>query len=179
MSPDAVFERALPTFRILWSVLVGFTLVLVGVVLEVSPQVDKRHPFDPKLEVILFAAAAAIAIASFVLPWHFMGQVARSLGEMVIPASPVAPARFREPLPVAQKAVAVGLPALIVTLSLCEAVSLIGLCLHMLGAPMAHVLPIMAAGTLLAALRFPTAGRIAGALERAAGARFADSVVAR
>jgi hypothetical protein len=173
MTPDAAFQRALPTYRILWGALVTSTLLLVGVVFGVTPHPDRHHPLDATMETILFAAAAANAITSFVLPWYFMSQAARSLGEMVVPGSAGAPAHFREPLPVARKAVAIALPTLMITLALCVAVSLIGFVLHMLGAPLAHVLPVMATGTLLAAVRFPTARSIAGPLERATGARFA------
>jgi hypothetical protein len=163
--------------RILWFALVVSTLLLVAVVFKVTPHLDK-HPSDPNLEVSLFAVAGAIAVASFVMPWYFMKQAAGSIGEMLIPGSPGAPARFREPLPVARKAVAIAQPVFIIAMALSEAVSVIGLSLHMLGGPMEHVLPLMAAGTLLAAVRFPTAGRMAAAFERATGARFADSVVA-
>jgi hypothetical protein len=56
-------------------------------------------------------------------------------------------------------------------------ISSLGFFLHMDGAPTSHVLPMMAVGTLLLAVRFPTARRFAAAFERAAGAKFADSVV--
>jgi hypothetical protein len=173
MTPDTVFQRALSTLRFLWMALVGSTLVLMGVVFVVHP--DAHQHLDPSVELILFAAAAGSAVASFVLPSVAMGNAVRALGEMVIPASPGAPARFREPVAVARKAVAVAHPTLIVSMALSEAISIEGLALHMLGGPMAHVLPLMGTGTLLALFRFPTAKGIAAPFEAATGARFTSA----
>jgi hypothetical protein len=58
-------------------------------------------------------------------------------------------------------------------MSLSEAVSLVGFALHMLGGPLPMSSALIAAGTLLAAYRFPTAARLVGPYERAHNASFA------
>jgi hypothetical protein len=57
-------------------------------------------------------------------------------------------------------------------MALSEAVSMLGLALHMLGGPLAVSAPFFAAGTLLAAIRFPTLPRLVAPYERACGAKF-------
>ena len=59
-------------------------------------------------------------------------------------------------------------------MALSEVVSLVGLVLHMFGAPLAISIPFFVAGTLLAAIRFPTLPRLVAPYERACGAKFTE-----
>ncbi len=176
MIPDATFQRMLPTARILWAALVVSTLLIAFVVFWVHP--DPPPPFDPKLELILSVVAVANAVASFVVPSIVAASNARRLNVGVYPANQLtgAPARFTDPQRAARQAMAIGQTAFILSMALSEVLSLLGLVLHMLGAPTPHVVPFLVAGTLLSLVRFPTVARMVTPFERAVGATFAASV---
>ena len=63
----------------------------------------------------------------------------------------------------------------LVSMALSEAVSLLGLVLRAQGAPLTHGMALIAAGTVLAAVRLPTLERLVGPYERLHGASFAAS----
>jgi hypothetical protein len=86
-----------------------------------------------------------------------------------------APARFAQPVKAARHALASAQTSFILSMALSEAVSLLGLVLHMQGAPVEASTPFLAAGTLLAAIRFPTPARLLAPYERVHGATFAAS----
>ena len=180
MTPAQIIARALPTARILWAALT-FSNVLLGVVTFVQPGGGK---LEPMVVMVLYAYALASAIASFVLPMVASASATRKARAQVVetgagPDGRPLPARFADPPAAARRALALGQTALIVGMALSESVSLIGLVLHMVGgASMTVSSSLIAAGTLLAAYRFPTPARLVGSYERAHQASFAAEAVA-
>lgn len=173
-TPTQLFQRMLPTARILWAGLVASTLLVAVFAFLVQP--DAPAPLAPTLELVLAAMAVAAAVASFVLPGIVATSNARHVD--VGPANQLtgAVARFADPQRAVRQAMAVGQTCLILSMALSEVPSLLGLVLHMLGAPTAHVVPFLVTGTLLSAIRLPTIASLITPFERACGARFADSV---
>jgi len=62
----------------------------------------------------------------------------------------------------------------ILSMALSEVVSMVGLVLHMFGAPLAISSPFFVAGTLLAVLHFPRLPRLVAPYEQACGAKFTE-----
>jgi hypothetical protein len=173
---DATFQRMLPTARILWGALVVSTLLIAFMAFRL-PQDPHLH-LDPNVELILGVVAVGIAIASFVVPPLVATSNARRLDVGIFPANQLtgATARFLDPQRAARQALGIGQTTLILSMALSEVPSLLGLVLHMQGAPTPHVVPLFAAGTLLSLVRFPTVARMKSPFERAVGATFAASV---
>ena len=103
-------------------------------------------------------------------------EVVRRYGPPQIRFHGGAAARFANPVEAARRAMALGQTTFILSMALSEAVSLVGLMLHMLGAPIMVSIPFFVVGTTLAAIRFPTVGRLVGDFERTHGASFAASM---
>ena len=125
--------------------------------------------------------AVMLAVASFVVPRTVGANAAKGARAEVLPAEPGyagmgAAARFANPVEAARRAMALGQTTFILSMALSEAVSLVGLMLHMLGAPIMVSIPFFVVGTTLAAIRFPTVGRLVGDFERTHGASFAASM---
>jgi hypothetical protein len=177
MSPGQVFQRALPVVRILYGALVFSTVLLAFVAFQV-PGATVRPP--QATELVLVVAAVVVAVASFVVPRVVGMNNARLARIEVSPPQPrpdgTSVSAFANPELAARRAMALGQTTFILKMALSEAVSLFGLCLHMLGAPASHFVPLLAAGTVLSAIRFPTARSLVADLERAKGASFAVSM---
>jgi hypothetical protein len=174
MTAQQVFQRTLPTIRILYGALVASTLLLAGVSFQIPAGTD---PQPLAVTVALVVGAVASAVFSFVMPALITRQPAR--GEMPAPeigpdGKPL-PRRFVDPAGAAREAMARGQTMLILQLAMSEAVSCIGLVAHTFGEPRAMSLSLFAAGTLLAAIRFPTIASLVGPYERRNGASFAAS----
>ncbi len=174
MTAQQVFQRTLPTIRILYGALVASTLLLAGLSFKIPAGTD---PQPLAVTVVLVLCAVGSAVFSFVLPGLITKQPAR--GEMPAPeigpdGKPV-PRHFVDPAGAARDAMARGQTMLILKLALSESVSCIGLVAHMFGEPRPMSLALFAAGTLLAAIRFPTIASLVGPYERRSGASFAAS----
>jgi hypothetical protein len=180
MSAQQVFQRTLPTVRILYGALVASTLLLAFAAFFAKLDIPKEPP-APAMLGMLGAVALALAVASFVLPRTLGATGAKNARDEVLPAEPGyagtgTPARFADPGAAARKAIAIAQPPFIISMALSEAVSCIGFVSHTLGASAQVSVAFFAAGTTLAALRFPTAGRLVAPFERAHGASFAASM---
>jgi hypothetical protein len=172
---NPVFRRNIRVVRVLWACLVVSTLLVALVAFLVPPGTGGAP--NTSNEVVLGIVALAVAVASFVLPERVALGNVRRLDVAIQPANQATgePARFADPTRAARRAMGIGQTIFILGMALSEVPSLCGLCMHMLGAPMAHALPLMALGTLLAASRFPTVARLVEPFERKAGATFASS----
>jgi hypothetical protein len=177
MTAHSIFVRALFTVRVLWFALT-FSCALLGLVTVMVPGPGKPV-LDATMEAVFAVVALGLAIASFVIPARMYAAMGRSGGVEKSAPEPTAgglgPARFAAPEQAARHAVGVGNTMLILAMALSEAVGLLGLVLHMQGAPMTVSSAFIAAGFLLAAFRFPTITRLVGPYERAKGASFAAS----
>jgi hypothetical protein len=178
MKAQDVVARAMPTIRVLWFALTLSTVLLAVVAFVVHPEV--RHAPDTTMVAFFGVLAAVLAVTSFVLPaTTYASNAKRNPPEVYRPeptaASFDAEARFANPRKAAGQALAVAQVSFILSMALSEAVSLLGLALHMQGAPIEACLPFLAAGTLLAAVRFPTPARLLAPYERIHGATFAAS----
>ena len=177
MTAAQFFANAMKTVRILWAALT-FSNVLMGLVTFLVPS-QARNPPDGTTQAILGATAVGAAIASFVLPMRmYATNAGRARVEITPPElTPGGPgaARFANPLEAARRAMGLALTPFIVSMALSEVSSIIGLQLHMLGAPMTISTAFVAAGTLLAAIRLPSVARLVGPFERIHGASFAAS----
>jgi hypothetical protein len=177
MTARQFFARAMKTVRILWGALL-FSNVLLGVVTVLAPS-QARHPPELTSVEMLAAAALAVAVASFVVPARMRATYLAASRAETTPAEPTptgaGPARFAHPDQAARRAMGGALTPFILSMALSEAVSIVGLQLHMLGAAMTVSTPFIVAGTVLAAVRFPTLARLVGPFERAHAASFAAS----
>jgi hypothetical protein len=179
MKAQDVVARAMPTIRILWFALTVSTLLLAVVAFVVHPQV--RHAPDTTMVALFGVLGVVLAVTSFVLPATTFAANAKRSPPEVVRAEPTAVAfqppapRFAQPEKAARQALAIAQTAFILSMALSEAVSLLGLVLHMQGAPPEQSAPFFVAGTLLAALRFPTPARLLAPYERVHGAAFAAS----
>jgi hypothetical protein len=179
MKSQDVVARAMPTIRILWFALTVSTVLLAVVAFVVHPQV--RHAPDTTMVVFFGVLAGVLAVTSFVLPaTAYASNAKRNPPEVYRPeptaaAFQPAPPRFANPRKAAGQALAIAQTSFILSMALSEAVSLLGLALHMQGAPLEQCAPFLAAGTLLASLRFPTPARLLAPYERLHGATFAAS----
>jgi hypothetical protein len=179
MNAQQVFQRMLPTVRILYGALVFSTLLLALAAFMVK--VDVPQPPAPALEGVLGMVAFTLTVASFVVPRLVGANAAKAARVEILPAEPGyagagTPARFADPAGAARRAMALGQTTFILKMALSEAVSCIGLMMHMLGAPNMLAIPFFVLGTTLAAIRFPTAGSLVSDFERAQGASFAASM---
>ena len=178
MKAQAFFAQAMRVVLTLWGALT-FSNVLLGVLTVVVPS-RMPPPKDLTQVAILGALAVGVAIASFVVPARMQLQMARQARAEVAEPEPMpggmrGPARFAQPEKAARAAMGLALTPFIMSMALSEAVSLLGLVVHMQGAAMTISTPFIVAGTLLAAIRFPTVARMVGPFERAHGATFAAS----
>jgi hypothetical protein len=174
MTAQQVFQRMLPPVRILYGGLVASTLLLAVVSFKIPAGTE---PQPLAVTVVLVVCAVGSAVFSFVLPAVIANKPPR--GERPAPeigpdGKPL-PRRFVDPAAAARDAMARGQTMLILQLALSEAVSCIGLVAHSLGEPRTMSLTLFAAGTLLAAIRFPTIASLVGPYERRSGASFAAS----
>jgi hypothetical protein len=173
-------QRRLGAPRILYAALVGSTVLLAVVAFVVPIDGAPSAPAPPML-VAMGVAALGAAVASFVVPVRLVSSGAHARAVRVVPGvvgndGAVGPATFGEPAQALRQALLVAQTMLVLEMALSEAVSLLGFVLNRLGAPPAQFLPFLAAGTVLAALRFPTASHMLGPYERAHGASFAPSM---
>lgn len=172
MAAQQVFQRMMGVIRILYGALVLST-VLLGIISFIVPG-NAAAP-EQSMELALGLVAVVVAVMSFVLPRMGAKANTRRIAE-VLPPEPQpdgrAVSRFANPEAAARTALARAQTPFILSMALSEAVSLLGLALHMLGAPQGHTLPFFVAGTVLALVRFPTAGRLVAEFERAHGASF-------
>jgi len=177
MTARQIFTRAMKTVRILWAALV-FSNVLLGVVTFIVPSQASRPP-EATLVYMLAAVALSVVVSSFVVPARMRAAYLANKRVETTPPEPTATgpalARFMDPVKAARRAMGGAFTPLIVSIALSEAVSMVGLQLHMLGASMTVSTAFIATGTLLAAIRFPTFERLVGPFERAHGASFAAS----
>jgi hypothetical protein len=178
MTAQQFFKNAMVTVRILWIALTVSNLLLGLITLVVPPQVSQ--PPDATMQLVFAGIAVALAVGSFVLPARiYAASAAQGRVEVAEPEAMRGgmrgAARFAEPLKAARRAMGLANTPYILSMAISEAVSLLGLVLHMQGAPMTVSTPFIAAGTLLAAARFPTLERLVGPFERLHGASFAAS----
>lgn len=179
MTARQVFDTMLRTTRVLYGALVTTTVLLAVVSFVVQP--NAPQPIQPFMEIYIAVAAVAVAVTSFILPAKTLATAATRTRMEIVPSGvsmeglPLPP-RFADPAGAARRAMAAAQTSFILSLALSEAVSLFGLVLHMLGAPRFVSLPFFVAGTVLAALRFPTVSRFVAPFERAHGASFAASM---
>jgi len=177
MRAQQIFARAIFTARVLWGALT-FSCVLLGVVTVIVPS-PVSHPPEESFVAIFAAVGFALAIASFVLPARvYANNVALVRVEKVEPEPTPdgpGPARFAHPELAAGRAMGIATTSLILSMALSEAVGLLGLVLHMQGAPMTLSSAFIGAAVVLAAVRFPTVPRLVEPFERAKGASFAAS----
>lgn len=161
--------------RILWGALT-FSTVLV-VVVSVIVKTDPQAALQPGQLPVLALVAVGAAVASFVLPARMAGQAIPKRPAIVEgepgPDGPQ-PGRFAHAEEAARRALGRSQTGFILSMALSEVVSLVGLVLHMFGAPLAISIPFFVAGTLLAAIRFPTLPRLVAPYERACGAKFTE-----
>jgi hypothetical protein len=167
MDTQRILAKPMKVVRILWAALT-FSNVLIGVVTCFMP--------PPRGQVFALAAA----VASFIVPMRARAQaLARVRVELLAGDGPPVPdrpaGRFANPQDAARKAMANAFTPFIMSMALSEAVSLVGLSLHAVGGPLPLALGFVAAGTVLAASRFPTPARLLAPFERAKGATFAAS----
>ena len=177
MTAHSMFVRALFTLRVLWFALT-FSCALLGLVTVMVPAPGKPV-VDATIEAVFVVVALGVAIASFVFPARMYAISARAGGVEKSEPEPtpggLGPARFAAPVQAARHAIGIGNTTLILAMALSEAVGLLGLVLHMQGAPMTVSSPFIAAAFLLALARFPSIASLAGPYERAHGASFAAS----
>ena len=172
MTRAQLTARYLPVARTLWG---GLTVsnVILGVVSFVVPPSERA--LDPGVVRVLCVFALGAAVGSFVLPRYLVASNMRR--SQVLPGGvgrdgkPL-PARFADPVAASRQAMSRGQVPFILSMALSETVSLFGFMLHMTGAPMSISTGLIAVGTLLAASRFPTPGRLLGSYERAHEASF-------
>lgn len=179
MTARQVLDAMLRTSRVLYGALVAATVLLAAISFIVKP--DVPQPIQPLVEIYIAVAAVGVAVTSFVFPAKALATSAARTRMEVVPSGVTMeglpmPPRFADPLGAARRAMAAAQTSFILSLALSEAVSLFGLVLHMLGAPRPVSLPFFVAGTVLAALRFPTLSRFVAPFERAHGASFAASM---
>ena len=170
--------------RVLWFAMLT-SVGMYGVVLFVLR--DQPHaPLVPMMMPMLAATAGAVAVGSFVVPSILKrGLLARiELPAFSKPlATPMSADTFRDaassgrtfddPVGAVRLAFRIHQTPFIVSLALSEAVAIFGFVAGFLGAPLAQFVPIMLAGAVLMAVRFPTRAAVLGPLERRAGVRFA------
>lgn len=178
MTAHQFLTQQMKVVRILWAALT-VSNVLIGVVTVVSHSSSRQAP-DPSVQYVLFAAAIGAAVASFVLPARAQAQFLRNVRVEVLPPEPGpmgtgSSARFANPEVAARRAFTGALTPFILSMALSEVPSMVGLSFYTLGGPLGIALALVAAGTLLAASRFPTAARLLAPFERATGATFAAS----
>jgi hypothetical protein len=181
MTLQVRFASALQTMRILWVGLTASTVLLVVVAFKVQHEV--QEPLPPLVQAVLVGAAVVVAVTSFVLPARFYGNLPSHVRSEVAETGRMGGfvsqgARFADPDRAAGKAIAVAQTPFILSMALSEAVSLLGFVVAFHGGPITVAGPLFAAGTLLAAIRFPTLARIVGPYERAHGATFPASTPA-
>jgi hypothetical protein len=179
MDAQQVFQRSLPTVRILYGALVFSTLLLAFAAFMMKLGVPE--PPAQALEAGMAMVALALTVASFVLPRIVGANAAKTARVEILPAEPGyagagTPARFADPAGAARRAMALGQTTFILKMALSEAVSCIGVVMHSLGAPHMHVIPFFVLGTTLAAIRFPTPDNLVSDFERVKGASFATSM---
>lgn len=178
MRAQQFFARALFTLRILWGA-VTFSSVLMAVLAFAIPS-KATIPPDLMTQGVLYASALAVAIASFVVPARNYATAAGRQREETHPAEPTpdgrgSSARFAHPEQAARRASASFFTPFVISVALSDAVSNLGLALHMVGGSMIASTVLLAAGTLLCMLRFPSMARLTGPFERIQGASFAAS----
>ena len=177
MRSQQIFARGMFTVRIMWGALT-FSCVLLGLVTVMVPSPVTHAPAG-SFVAIFAGLAVALAIVSFVLPARILATNLAQVRVETMPGEPgptgPAPARFTQPEVAARRALGIANTAFILSMALSEAVALLGLVLHMQGVPMSISSAFIAAGTLLAAVRFPSVARLVGPFERATGASFAAS----
>ena len=162
------FRRGMRVIRILWGALTLSTVLLV--VVSVVAQKDPQAALQPGQLPVLAVVALGAAVASFVLPARLARQASLKRPAM----GEGEPGRFAHAENAARSALARGQTGFILSMALSEVVSMVGLVLHMLGAPLAISSSFFAAGTLLAASHFPRLRRLVAPYERACGAKFTE-----
>ncbi|HEY3818295.1 MAG TPA: hypothetical protein VGL81_14045 [Polyangiaceae bacterium] len=178
MDTQRILAKPMKVVRILWAALT-FSNVLIGVVTCFMPP-PRGQVLQSQQLVMLSVFALAAAVASFIVPMRARAQaLARVRVELLAGDGPPVPdrpaGRFANPQDAARKAMANAFTPFIMSMALSEAVSLVGLSLHAVGGPLPLALGFVAAGTVLAASRFPTPARLLAPFERAKGATFAAS----
>lgn len=182
MTARQVFDQMLRTARVLYGALVMTTVMLPALSFVVKPNVPQ--PLDPTMQAFLGFMAVGVAVVSFVLPPRAMATTGARIRVEVTPPMPGAdglpmPARFTDPATAARRAMGAAQQGFVLSLALSEAVSLFGFVEHMLGASRLVSTPFFIAGTVLAALRYPTVERFVAPFERTHGATFAASMELR
>ena len=175
MNTQQFVANAVRTMRILWGALTASTVLLAFVALRMVPAPPSTAP-GANLVVIAVVALGA-AVASFLLPANLYRTAARRRRPPLAepepgPGGPRGPARFTEHDVATRMAFATYMTPFILSMALSESVSLDGVIEHVFRAPDALTYGLFAAGTLLAAVRYPRPARILAAFERAHGASF-------
>jgi hypothetical protein len=179
MTPQNRFAQALRVARVLWGSLTASTVIFAGLALGVPHNVPR--PMELQVQWALVFLALVVAIVSFVLPARTYSNALQSRKAEVAQPEPMAGfvagqgARFVHPGKAAGQAVVLWQTPFILSMALSEAVTLLGFIIAWSGGALAVAGPLMAAGTLLAAVRFPTLARMLGPYERAHGATFGAS----
>jgi hypothetical protein len=175
--------QRLLTPRILWGA-ISVTPALFLFVLFMTRAQRPPVPAEPTMFYALGGVAAAVAVASLVLPRFLykqgVGPTKSKVVEQVDERD--APGMFRQSAPmvrvfadpVAARSRAFGVyqTTFILGMALSEAVVLFGFVLGFLGFPLPHVLPFWGVGWLLMLTRFPTVGAVIGPFERLHDAQF-------
>jgi hypothetical protein len=178
MDTQRFFAKQMKVLRILWAALT-FSNVLLGVVTCFMQPHPGQVP-DSQALIMLSVAAFGAAVASFVMPMRMHAQTLKNVRVEVFPGEPGptgagSSARFANPADAGRRAITNAFTPFILSMSLSEVPSLVGLSLRTMGGPLGIALALVAAGTLLAASRFPTPARLLAPFERAMGATFAAS----
>ncbi|AKF09577.1 hypothetical protein DB32_006726 [Sandaracinus amylolyticus] len=135
---------------------------------------------DDTLLAVLVAVATSSAIASFLLPQHFLrAALARHRFEMREVPDPSAPVGFRGAAPTIREhadvaavhriARMIGTTPFILSIAFSESISVIGFASAFLGHPPIVWGAFIATGIALTALRFPTDATFFGPIERHTG----------
>ncbi len=171
---QARFAAALNTARILWGALTASTLLLAFVAVRARPP-RLSHTMDSTVAYTLAGAGVLVAITSFVLPARGYAAGVRGRRPEILEPGADGRARFANPEMAMTLATALYFTPFILSMALSEAVTLLGFVVYFQAGPDVVAWPLFAAGTLLAAVRFPTRARVLGAFERAHGASFPAS----
>ncbi len=167
--------------RVLWLGLLGSHVVLMVMIAAHLARGAEGNEMPPHLPEMLGALALGLAVVSVVFPAKAFDQGLRSMAVRTTNEVGEAVGSFRESAPVTKvvadpeqavvDAFARFQTAMIVGLSLAEAISLFGFMIGFMGGPVYGYAPFFALGIALTLSKFPRLVTITSAIERVKGAR--------
>jgi len=171
-----VLASRLKTIRILWGSLMASVCMIFGVVFVAKN--PNPQPLEPLMAPAFALVALSVAGVSFFLPANMkktafknmklpLEEVADTGASDVLPYRDAPKRRvFANPKEAARRAFMIYQTSTILECALSEAVGLFGFVLGFLGFPLLVFVPFFAVSLILMALRFPTAAKAFGPLER-------------